>query len=167
MGARRGHPADDLRQLLDLEGLHGIALQRQPARAIGLLHSRHVAPRRRRDPPAGRSDRTLPGDTAGPEDWNLSALRSTSVAMTRGLALPLAPSRGLAACPAPQGPTLAGYFAPEPGLPSAGVRRIQIHPPRGDFTFWTKRFGSTPRIKLLPRQGGLGAAHECFEALEN
>jgi proline iminopeptidase len=89
--------------------------------------------------------------------------------MTRGLAfaLALALPLGLAACPAPQGPTLAGYFTPEPGLQSAGVKRIPIHTPRGDFTVWTKRFGANPRIKLLLLHGGPGATHEYFEALEN
>jgi proline iminopeptidase len=89
--------------------------------------------------------------------------------MTRGIALPLviALIAGLAACPAPQGPTLAGYFAAEPGLQTAGVKRIPIHTPKGDFTVWTKRFGSNPRIKLLLLHGGPGATHEYFEALEN
>ena len=87
--------------------------------------------------------------------------------MTRGLALPIALALGLAACPAPQGPTLAGYFTSEPGLQSAGVKRIPIHTPKGDFTVWTKRFGANPRIKLLLLHGGPGATHEYFEALEN
>jgi proline iminopeptidase len=90
--------------------------------------------------------------------------------MTRGPALALAlalTALGLAACPAPQAATLAGYFTPEPGLQSAGVKRIPIHTPKGDFTVWTKRFGSNPRIKLLLLHGGPGATHEYFEALEN
>jgi proline iminopeptidase len=87
--------------------------------------------------------------------------------MTRGLALPIALALGLAACPAPNGPTLAGYFTSEPGMQAAGVKRIPIHTPRGDFTVWTKRFGANPRIKLLLLHGGPGATHEYFEALEN
>jgi proline iminopeptidase len=87
--------------------------------------------------------------------------------MTRGLALPIALALGLAACPAPKGPTLSGYFTSEPGLQAAGVRRIPIHTPKGDFTVWTKRFGANPRIKLLLLHGGPGATHEYFEALEN
>ncbi len=87
--------------------------------------------------------------------------------MTRGLALPIALVLGLAACPAPKGPTLAGYFTAEPGLQAAGVKRIPIHTPKGDFTVWTKRFGANPRIKLLLLHGGPGATHEYFEALEN
>jgi proline iminopeptidase len=87
--------------------------------------------------------------------------------MTRGLALPIALALGLAACPAPNGPTLAGYFTSEPGMQAAGVKRIPIHTPKGDFTVWTKRFGANPRIKLLLLHGGPGATHEYFEALEN
>jgi proline iminopeptidase len=87
--------------------------------------------------------------------------------MTRGIALTFALLLGLAACPAPQGPTLAGYFTAEPGLQAAGVKRIPIHTAKGDFTVWTKRFGSNPRIKLLLLHGGPGATHEYFEALEN
>ena len=72
--------------------------------------------------------------------------------MTRGItlafaiALALGLPLGLAACPAPRGPTLAGYFTSEPGLQAAGVKRIPIHTPKGDFTVWTKRFGNNPRI---------------------
>jgi proline iminopeptidase len=63
-------------------------------------------------------------------------------------------------------PTLASYFAPEPGLQSAGVKLIPIRTPKGTFNVWTKRFGSNPRIKLLLLHGGPGATHEYFEALE-
>jgi proline iminopeptidase len=92
--------------------------------------------------------------------------------MTRGPALALAHlfvlGLTLAACASPQaGPTLAGYFTPEPGLQTAGVKLIPIHTPKGDFKVWTKRFGSHPRIKLLLLHGGPGATHEYFEALEN
>jgi proline iminopeptidase len=88
--------------------------------------------------------------------------------MTRGLALALALALvSLAGCPAPQSPTLASYFPPEPGLQSAGVKLIPIHTPKGDFKVWTKRFGSNPRIKLLLLHGGPGATHEYFEALES
>lgn len=72
----------------------------------------------------------------------------------------------LAACTASRAPTLASYFAPAPGLDTAGVRRIPIHTPKGDFTVWTKRLGNNPRIKLLLLHGGPGSTHEYFEALE-
>jgi proline iminopeptidase len=66
------------------------------------------------------------------------------------------------------GPTLASYFAPtEPGPEAAGVKRIPIHTPKGDFKVWTKRFGENPQIKLLLLHGGPGATHEYFEALES
>jgi proline iminopeptidase len=68
--------------------------------------------------------------------------------------------------PASSGPTLAGYFASDPGLQSAGVKLVPIHTPKGDFKVWTKRFGSNPRIKLLLLHGGPGADHSYFEALE-
>src|SRR3954466_12601214 len=92
--------------------------------------------------------------------------------MTRGLApaLIFAFALALAACNtgSPSGPTLASYFAPaEPGPQAGSVKLIPIHTPKGDFTVWTKRFGSNPRIKLLLLHGGPGATHEYFEALEN
>ncbi len=65
-------------------------------------------------------------------------------------------------------PTLASYFARSgPGMQAGGVRRIPIHTPKGDFTVWTKRFGSNPRIKLLLLHGGPGATHEYFESFES
>lgn len=75
---------------------------------------------------------------------------------------------GAAACaPATsRGPTLAAYFAPEPGVQAGGVKMIPIHTPKGDFKVWTKRFGNNPRIKLLLLHGGPGAGHDYFEALE-
>jgi len=63
-------------------------------------------------------------------------------------------------------PTLASYFAPEPGVQAGGVKMIPIHTPQGDFKVWTKRFGHNPRIKLLLLHGGPGADHAYFEALE-
>src|ERR1700741_1035841 len=65
-------------------------------------------------------------------------------------------------------PTLQSYFAQaETGMKSGGVRRIPIKTPKGDFTVWTKRFGSNPRIKVLLLHGGPGATHEYFECYEN
>jgi proline iminopeptidase len=64
--------------------------------------------------------------------------------------------------------TLAGYFAAtEAGVQAAGVRMIPIHTPSGTFQVWTKRFGNSPRIRLLLLHGGPGASHEYFEALES
>jgi proline iminopeptidase len=88
--------------------------------------------------------------------------------MTRGFTIMIALALCVAACPSPQsGPTLASYFASDPGLQTAGVKMIPIHTPKGDFKVWTKRFGSNPRIKVLLLHGGPGATHEYFEALEN
>ena len=101
--------------------------------------------------------------TRGPLALAATALAST---ITVGLGLGL----GVAACAgsgAQTGPTLAAYFAPEPGLHTAGVKLVSIHTPKGDFKVWTKRFGNNPRIKLLLLHGGPGATHEYFEALEN
>src|ERR1700741_4657551 len=65
-------------------------------------------------------------------------------------------------------PTLQSYFAQaETGMKSGGVRRIPIKTPKGDFTVWTKRFGSNPRIKVLLLHGGPGATHEYFESFES
>src|SRR4029077_11035389 len=68
----------------------------------------------------------------------------------------------------PAKPSLASYFArPDSGMQTGGVRRIPIHTPKGDFTVWTKRFGNSPRIKLLLLHGGPGATHEYFESFES
>ncbi len=63
-------------------------------------------------------------------------------------------------------PSLASYFSLDPGVDTAGVRLIPVKTPKGSFKVWTKRFGSSPRIKLLLLHGGPGATHEYFEALE-
>ncbi|MEZ4363506.1 MAG: proline iminopeptidase-family hydrolase [Kofleriaceae bacterium] len=75
---------------------------------------------------------------------------------------------GASACGAPAagGGSLATYFAPEPGVQTAGVRMIPITTPAGTFKVWTKRFGHNPRVRLLLLHGGPGASHEYFEALE-
>jgi proline iminopeptidase len=72
----------------------------------------------------------------------------------------------LPAPPAASAPSLASYFAPDTPVDTGGVRMIPIHTPKGDFRVWTKRFGSSPRIKLLLLHGGPGFTHEYFEALE-
>jgi proline iminopeptidase len=96
-------------------------------------------------------------------------LAARPLALALALAVALGAGLGLAACnPNPSGaPTLASYFAPSgTGIQAAGVRRIPIKTPKGEFTVWTKRFGSNPRIKLLLLHGGPGATHEYFEAVE-
>jgi proline iminopeptidase len=50
---------------------------------------------------------------------------------------------------------------------SGGVRRITIDTPRGHFRVWTRRFGNSPRIKLLLLHGGPGATHEYFEPCDS
>jgi proline iminopeptidase len=65
-------------------------------------------------------------------------------------------------------PTLETYFpAPGPGIQTAGVRRIPIKTPRGEFSVWTKRFGNNPRIKVLILHGGPGGNHEFYESFES
>jgi proline iminopeptidase len=96
-------------------------------------------------------------------------MRPPGLAFARAAAtIVVALGLGLAACTpaASSGPTLASYFAPDPGVQAGGVKMIPIHTPKGDFKVWTKRFGKNPRIKLLLLHGGPGATHEYFEALE-
>jgi proline iminopeptidase len=50
---------------------------------------------------------------------------------------------------------------------SGGVRRIDIDTPHGKFKVWTRRFGNSPRIKLLLLHGGPGATHEYFEPCDS
>jgi len=50
---------------------------------------------------------------------------------------------------------------------SGGVRRIEIDTPHGKFKVWTRRFGNSPRIKLLLLHGGPGATHEYFEPCDS
>jgi len=100
--------------------------------------------------------------------------------MLRSVALPLAlcflaagcsrsagPQQDASATAPPAGASLASYFAPDPGVDTAGVRMIPIQTPKGTFKVWTKRFGRNPRIKLLLLHGGPGATHEYFEGLES
>jgi proline iminopeptidase len=63
-------------------------------------------------------------------------------------------------------PDLASYLAPDAGVDTAGVELVEIQTPKGPFKVWTRRFGKSPRIKLLLLHGGPGATHEYFEALE-
>lgn len=47
-----------------------------------------------------------------------------------------------------------------------GETMIPIRTPKGTFRVWTRRAGSSPRMKLLLLHGGPGATHEYFECLE-
>src|SRR6476660_8085497 len=95
-------------------------------------------------------------------------MRRTCLTLAAGAALAAlvtAPAGGQE--PSPK-PTLASYFArTDAGMQTGGVRRIPLHTPKGDFTVWTKRFGTNPRIKLLLLHGGPGATHEYFESFES
>ncbi len=62
------------------------------------------------------------------------------------------------------GPSLKTYFAPAPGaVQTGGVRMIPIQTPQGAFKVWTKRFGNSPRVKLLLLHGGPGATHDTMD----
>lgn len=50
---------------------------------------------------------------------------------------------------------------------TGGVRMIPVTTPIGEFKVWTKRVGSSPRIKLLLLHGGPGFTHEYFEAFDS
>ena len=47
------------------------------------------------------------------------------------------------------------------------VRRIPIRHAKGDFTVWTKRFGTNPRIKLLLLHGGPGRPTSISRSFES
>jgi len=55
----------------------------------------------------------------------------------------------------------------ESGVKTGGVKVIPIETPKGKFNVWTKRFGNNPTIKLLLLNGGPGATHEYWEAMES
>jgi proline iminopeptidase len=75
------------------------------------------------------------------------------------------PSDQAAAAPAP---SLAAYFGPtETGVQDGNVQVIPISTPKGKFKVWTKRFGNSPKMKVLLLNGGPGATHEYFECFEN
>ncbi len=48
----------------------------------------------------------------------------------------------------------------------AGVERIPINTPVGEFTVWTRRAGDNPRTRMLVLHGGPGANSEMYVALE-
>ena len=47
-----------------------------------------------------------------------------------------------------------------------GVKTIPVRTPKGTFQVWTRRAGSSPRMKLLLLHGGPASTHEYFECLE-
>lgn len=64
--------------------------------------------------------------------------------------------------------SLKSYFPVDTSaVANGGVRVIPIQTPKGTFKVWTKRFGNNPTIKLLLLNGGPGATHEYFEAMES
>lgn len=62
--------------------------------------------------------------------------------------------------------TLSDYFTYGNTPESGGVKRIPIKTPAGDFTVWTKRFGTNPHIKILLLHGGPAMTHEYMECFE-
>ena len=68
---------------------------------------------------------------------------------------------------APASPTVAQTFNTRPDALSGGARLVPITTAQGEFKVWTKRCGSSPRIKLLLLHGGPGATHEYFEAFDS
>src|SRR5258708_2444913 len=50
---------------------------------------------------------------------------------------------------------------------SGGSRLIPITTPKGEYKVWTKRVGSSPRVKVLLLHGGPAATHEYWEACDS
>lgn len=76
----------------------------------------------------------------------------------------------MAACRAtdPQTPALTTYFPADTAtVATGGVKLIPITTNNRTLRVWTKRFGNNPTIKLLLLNGGPGATHEYFEAMES
>ncbi|MBL0339841.1 MAG: proline iminopeptidase-family hydrolase [Bacteroidetes bacterium] len=59
------------------------------------------------------------------------------------------------------------YINTDEGVQTGGIKVITIDTPKGKFKVWTKRIGNNPKIKLLLLNGGPGATHEYFEAMES
>jgi proline iminopeptidase len=68
----------------------------------------------------------------------------------------------------PQPP--AAYFDTSSWEPATriagGARRIPISTPAGQFSVWTRRFGTNPDLKLLALHGGPGASDELYEPFD-
>jgi proline iminopeptidase len=64
--------------------------------------------------------------------------------------------------------SLRAYFTDtSSGAKTGGVQMIVINTPKGKFRVWTKKFGNSPKMKLLLLNGGPGATHEYFECMES
>lgn len=50
---------------------------------------------------------------------------------------------------------------------TGGVKMIPVQTPVGNFKVWTKKFGSSPRIKVLLLHGGPAFTHEYLECFES
>lgn len=62
----------------------------------------------------------------------------------------------------------SNYFtSDQAAVKTGGISLIPIETPKGKFKVWTKRFGNSPRMKLLLLHGGPGATHEYFECFES
>jgi proline iminopeptidase len=101
----------------------------------------------------------------------ISTLRRTGVALCAVALLATAacqsgPAGTTASTPTGASPT--AYFpAPEAGVKTGGIQVIPITTPKGKFNVWTKRFGNSPKIKVLLLNGGPGSTHEYFECMES
>lgn len=60
----------------------------------------------------------------------------------------------------------ADYFTYGDSPEAGGVKMIPIKTPVGEFTVWTKRFGTNPKIKILLLHGGPAMTHEYMECFE-
>ena len=71
-------------------------------------------------------------------------------------------------CKQPATPSLQEYHAiTDSGVQTGGVKMIALETPVGKFNVWTKRFGNSPKIKVLLLHGGPGGTHEFFESFES
>ncbi len=76
----------------------------------------------------------------------------------------------LTGCSSPDNatPNPSEYFAhTDTSVQTGGSKLISVQTPKGNFSVWTKRFGSNPRMRILLLHGGPGGSHEFFEAFES
>jgi proline iminopeptidase len=50
---------------------------------------------------------------------------------------------------------------------SGGIKLVSINTPKGKFRVWTKKFGESPRVKILLLHGGPAMTHEYMECFES
>ena len=62
--------------------------------------------------------------------------------------------------------TAAKAIAPT-DVQSGGVKLVTIQTPKGKFRVWTKKFGESPRVKILLLHGGPAMTHEYMECFES